>query len=117
MPYNAKNKEGAIALAKFLASEEFAVAYFKRVGSPPPLREVWRNTEFDQPSPYFGGKKVYQVVRKAIDDGRPLQLLPNAQVMKQHVRWAMNEIVVRNANATSTLEMAARQANAALGSN
>ncbi len=114
MPYNAQNKAGAIELAKFLASEEFAIAYFKRVGSPPPLRDVWNNAEFDQPMPYFGNQKVYQVVRQAIDNGRPLQLLPNAQVMKQHVRWAMNEIAARDANATRTLRQAVRLANGAL---
>lgn len=114
MPYNAQNKEGAIELAKFLASEEFAIAYFKRVGSPPPLRDVWNNSEFDQPMPYFGNQKVYQVVRQAIEDSRPLQLLPNAQVMKQHVRWAMNEIVARDANATETLRQAVKLANEAL---
>lgn len=114
IPRNAQNKPGAIELAKFLASEEFALAYFKRVGSPPPLRHVWNNAEFDQPMPYFGNQKVYQVVRQAIDDGIPLQLLPNAQVMKQHVRWAMNEIVARDANATETLKQAVKLANEAM---
>ncbi len=114
MPYNAENKMGAIELAKFLASEEFAIAYFKRVGSPPPLRDAWDNAEFDQPMPYFGNQKVYQVVRQAIDNARPLQLLPNAQVMKQHVRWAMNEIVSRDAHTTQTLRQAVKLANEAL---
>jgi len=114
MPYNAANKEGAVKLAQFLASEEFAIAYFKRVGSPPPLREAWRNAEFDQPMHYFGDQKVYQVVRQAIDRGRPLQLLPNAQVMKQDFRWAMNEILTRDADATETLKIAVSRANEAL---
>jgi hypothetical protein len=34
--------------------------------------------------------------------------------MKQHVRWAMNEIATRDANPTETLKQAARQANEAL---
>jgi lactose/L-arabinose transport system substrate-binding protein len=114
MPYNARNKSGAVKLAQFLASEEFAIAYFKQVGSPPPLRAAWNNAEFDQPMPYFGNQKVYQVVRQAIDDSRPLQLLPNAQVMKQHLRWAMNEIMTRDANATETLTTAMQRANEAL---
>jgi len=114
MPYNASNKTGAIALAKFLASEEFAMEYFNRVGSPPPIRHVWDKPELDQPMPYFGNQKVYQVVRQAIDNSRPLQLLPNAQVMKQHVRWAMYEITTRDANPTETLKIAVREANKAL---
>ncbi len=114
MPYNASNKQGAVELARFLASEEFALAYFRRVGSPPPLREVWNNPLLDQPMPYFGEQRVYKVVREAIDDSRPLQLLPNAQVMKQHVRWAMHEIVARDANPTETLKMAVKLSNEAL---
>lgn len=114
MPYNARNKEGAIEFARFLASEEFALAYFERVGSPPPLRHVWNNAALDQEMPYFGGQKVFQVVRQAIETGEPLQLLPNAQVMKQHVRWAMNEIAARDANPTETLKLAVRRANEAL---
>lgn len=114
MPYNAENKEGAVKLAQFLASDEFALAYFNHVGSPPPLRSAWNSTELDEPRPYFGGQKVYQVVRHAIDHGRPLQLLPNAQVMKQHVRWAMNEIITRDANATETLKLATQHAQQAL---
>ncbi len=114
MPYNAENKEGAVKLAQFLASDEFAIAYFKQVGSPPPLRSAWNSGEFDLPVPYFGNQRVFQVVRHAIDDGRPLQLLPNAQVMKQHVRWAMNMIITRDANATETLTLAAQRANQAL---
>lgn len=114
LPYNAENKEGAVKLAQFLASEEFAIAYFKQVGSPPPLRAAWNSAELDQPMPYFGNQKVYQVVRSAIDNSRPLQLLPNAQVMKQHVRWAMNEIITRNAQATRTLQLAVDHANDAL---
>jgi ABC-type glycerol-3-phosphate transport system substrate-binding protein len=114
MPYNATNKTGAIELAKFLASKDFAMAYFRRVGSPPPIKYIWDDPEFDQALPYFGGQKVYQVVRQAIDDSRPLQLLPNAQVMKEHVRWAMYEIATRDANPTKTLQLAVKRANTAL---
>lgn len=114
MPYNASNKKGAVMLAQFLASRDFALAYFNRVGSPPPIKYVWDSPEFQQPLPYFGGQKVYQVVRQVIDDSRPLQLLPNAQVMKQHVRWALAEICTRDAEATATLREAVSRANTAL---
>lgn len=115
MPYNASNKAGAIALAKFLASPDFAIEYFERVGSPPPLRSAWHNPVFEQTFGYFGEQKVYRVVKQAIDDSRPLQLLPNDQVMKQYVRRSMYEIVARDAEATSTLRRAVEASNEVLG--
>jgi len=114
MPYNAPNKTGAIELAQFMSTDQFAMAYFRRVGSPPPLKSTWRNPEFDEPLPYFGGQRVYQVVREVIEDSRPLQLVPNAEVVKSHVRWAMGQIVKHPDAAQRVLNEAVRRAEETL---
>src|SRR5690606_40009057 len=80
IPYNATNKAGAVEFIKFLTSETFALTYFQKVGSPPPIKGVWSRPEFDQPSPYFGNQQIYKVVRRAIEDSEPLQLMPSAQI-------------------------------------
>lgn len=110
MPYNAPNKRGAIALARFMSTDRFALAYFRRIGSPPPQITAWRDPVFDQPSPYFGGQRVYRVVRQVIDSARPLQLLPSAEVVKRHVRWALGEIAERPEDASQILEKAVERA-------
>jgi ABC-type glycerol-3-phosphate transport system substrate-binding protein len=114
MPYNASNKPGAIELAKFMCTDDFAITYFSRVGSPPPIKSVWRNPLFDEPLPYFGDQSIYQVARRVIENSRPLQLLPNAEVVKNDFRWAMNEISTKGASSTKTLNIAAQRANETL---
>jgi ABC-type glycerol-3-phosphate transport system substrate-binding protein len=116
MPYNAPNKRGALELARYMSSDKFALAYFRRVGSPPPQVTAWKDPVFDEPSPYFGGQVVYQIVRKAIEDSRPLQLMPNAEIVKNHVRWAMNEISHNRAAVAPTLAKAVAGANEVLTS-
>jgi ABC-type glycerol-3-phosphate transport system substrate-binding protein len=111
MPYNATNRRGAVALAKFMSENAFALEYFKRVGSPPPQVSAWNNPIFDEGSPYFGGQQVYKVVRQAIDQSRPLQLMPNAEIVKSHVRWALSAIARDRADVPSTLAKAVNQAN------
>ncbi len=114
MPYNAPNKRGAISLAKFMSTDQFALAYFRRVGSPPPQITAWRDPVFDQPLPYFGGQRVYRVVRQVIDNARPLQLLPNAEVVKSHVRWALAAIAEDPTEAGVILKQAVERAQATI---
>lgn len=114
MPYNAPNKRGALELARYMSSDEFALAYFRRIGSPPPQISAWKDPVFDEPEPYFGGQVVYSVVRKAIEDSQPLQLLPNAEIVKNQVRWAMSEIAHNHADVQKTLARAVASANEAL---
>lgn len=114
MPYNAANKAGAVEFIKFLTSDTFALTYFQKVGSPPPIKHVWDSPEFDQPAPYFGNQQLYQVVRAAIEDSEPLQLMPSAQIMKQHVRQALFEITVNDGNTTEILKSAVKKANESL---
>jgi len=97
-----------------MSTNKFALAYFRRVGSPPPQITAWNDPVFDEPSAYFGGQAVYSVVRKAIDQSRPLQLLPNAEIVKSHVRWALSEISRKQADVQVTLAKAVAGANKVL---
>lgn len=110
MPYNAPNRDGAVKLAKFMATNRFAMAYFRRVGSPPPQISAWDSPLLDERMPYFGGQRVYQVVRRVIEESRPLQLLPNAEVVKSHVRMALQDIV-QGAPVQPVLDKAVAEAN------
>lgn len=114
IPYNAPNKPGAVALARYMSTDQFAMAYFKRVGSPPPLIEVWRNPVFEDSLPYFGGQKVYQTVKKALMESKPLELMPNAEIVRDHVRWALYQISMKNGDAKEILQTAAKFANQTL---
>ncbi|MGI8908304.1 MAG: ABC transporter substrate-binding protein [Candidatus Sumerlaeaceae bacterium] len=114
MPYNAPNKRGAIELARYMSTNKFAMAYFRRVGSPPPQITAWNEAVFDEPSSYFGGQTVYAVVRQAIDQSHPLQLLPNAEIVKSHVRWALSEISRGKSDAHQVLSKAVVDANEVL---
>jgi ABC-type glycerol-3-phosphate transport system substrate-binding protein len=53
IPYNAPNPDAALKLIRFMATERFGLAYFRRVGSIPPLRSTWSQAEFNAPDPYF----------------------------------------------------------------
>jgi multiple sugar transport system substrate-binding protein len=111
MPYNARNKPEAIQLIKFMSDDRFALAYFERVGSPPPQMTAWENPVFESQIPYFGGQRMYRVVRQAIESAKPLQLMPNSEVTKGTVRWAMHQIFVRGAEENRTLDRAVMRAN------
>ena len=111
IPYNARHKEAAVRLIRFMSTDEFALAYFRRVGSPPPQKTAWADPVFDSPHPYFGGQKMYQVLRQAIETARPLPMLPNSEIAREPVRWALREIAVLDADATRTLHRAAQWAD------
>lgn len=115
MPYNARHKREARMLIDFMASDDFGMEYFNRVGSPPPQRTVWGNKVFSEGVAYFGGQNVYAVGRAAIESARPLQLMPNPEIVKGPIRQALHDIIVREADATGTLRRAVREANRLLG--
>lgn len=117
MPYNAPNKDAARKLIAFMSSPEFALKYFQGTGSPPPLKALWNNPLFDEPAPYFGGQKIYQVAKQAIESGRPLSLVPNPEVIKGPFHWAMYETGVKSADPKVTLAKAAKWANTILEQN
>lgn len=111
LPYNAPHREEALKLIRYMSTSKFALAYFARVGSPPPIKSAWEEPVFDAPHPYFGGQQVYAVVREAIETARPLQLMPNPQITKGPIRKAMYDITVHNAEIHSTLRQAVDTAN------
>lgn len=111
MPYNAPNRDAALKLIRFMSTPKFALAYFSRVGSPPPLKKAWNDPVFQAPVPYFGGQPVYQVVREAIESARPLQLLPKPELLKGPIRRAMYDITVKNEEIDRTLDRAVESAN------
>lgn len=111
MPYNAVNKREAVRLIRYMSSDKFALAYYERVGSPPPQVSAWNNPLFSQTSPYFGGQNVHAIVRTAIETARPLQLMPSSQIAKDPVRWAMREIALNGAPVVETLNEAVARAN------
>lgn len=111
IPYNAPHKREAVELIKFMSEDSFALAYFDRVGSPPPQRTAWNSPVFDAEHPYFGGQKIYSVVREAIETARPLQLMPNTEVMKSAVRHALRKITTTEADASKALNTAAAHAD------
>ena len=111
LPYNAPNREAALKLIRFMSTPKFSLAYFSRVGSPPPLKEAWCDPSFDAPQPYFGGQPIYHVVREAIESARPLQLLPTPELLKGPIRRAMYDITVQNEPIGPTLRRAVKAAN------
>ncbi|MCX7624933.1 MAG: extracellular solute-binding protein [Candidatus Sumerlaeaceae bacterium] len=108
VPYNAPHKTEAKHLIRFLASDTFALQYFRRVGSPPPQKTAWNDPIFDQPVPYFGGQRIYETIRVAIETARPTQLLPNTQITRDHLRRALKSIA-DGAPIQETLEHAAQE--------
>ncbi len=108
IPYNAPHRKEACELIRFIATDEFALAYFKRVGSPPPLRTAWEKPEFSQPVAYFGGQRIYDVIRDAIETAQPSQLLPNTEISRVYLRRALRTICA-GAAIQPTLEQAAQQ--------
>jgi len=108
VPRNAPHKQAAMRLIRFMASERFALEYFRRVGSPPPLKTAWNDPLFDRPVAYFGGQKIYQVIRSVIETARPTQLLPNTQITRDYLRRALRAIA-DGAPIQETLERTARE--------
>lgn len=108
VPYNAPHKSEALRLIKFMASDTFALQYFRRVGSPPPQKTAWNDPIFRQPVPYFGGQRIYETIRSAIETARPTQLLPNTQISRDHLRRALKAIA-DGAPIQETLERAAQE--------
>ncbi len=108
MPHNAPNKKAAIKLLEFIAEDQFAMEYFRRVGSPPPQMGPWKSQpEFAAPLPYFGGQRVYEVVRGAIETAVPMQLMPSSEITKGPVREAMRTVSERPGETTEILRRAA----------
>ncbi|MBX7247037.1 MAG: extracellular solute-binding protein [Candidatus Sumerlaeaceae bacterium] len=114
IPHNAQNKREAVELIEYMCSDRFALSYFQRVGSPPPIISAWNDPVFKQPHPYFGGQVIYDVVNEAIQAARPIQMMPNTEVTKGPVRWALREIAVRGAAPEEVLNKAAARADAIL---
>lgn len=115
MPYNARHKKEAIELIKFMCEDDFALAYFNLVGSPPPVMSAWKDPVFQQPSSYFGGQKIYELIRETIESARPLQMMPNSEVTKGPVLWAMRKIANQGADVAAILNAAAKEADQVLG--
>lgn len=111
MPHNAPHKEEARLLLEFIASDEFALEYFRSVGSPPPQKSAWTAPVFSEPHPYFGGQEVYTLVRRALDTAVPLALMPSSEVTKGPVRRAMRDIAVNRADPQATLDRAVETAD------
>lgn len=108
VPYNAPHRKEACELIRFIATNEFALAYFKRVGSPPPLRTAWLSPELSQGVPYFGGQKIYDVIREVIETAQPSPLLPNTEISRVYLRRALRAISA-GAAIQPTLERTAQQ--------
>lgn len=111
IPYNAPNKEAALELIRYMATDRFALSYFRRVGSPPPMISAWADPVFQQPDPYFGGQRIYEVVREAIEQAKPMPLMPNTEITKGAVRTAMRELALEGATTSSALSRAVARAN------
>ncbi|MCX7717016.1 MAG: extracellular solute-binding protein [Candidatus Sumerlaeaceae bacterium] len=111
VPYNAPNKEAAMELIRYMATDRFALNYFRRVGSPPPMVSAWSDPVFQQRDPYFGGQCIYDVVRQAIEQAKPLPLMPNTEITKGAVRTAMREISVNGEMTSVALKRAVLRAN------
>lgn len=92
IPYNAPHRKEAIQLIRFMGRERFAMAYFQRIGSPPPQKSLWAEPVFSQPVPYFGNQKIYEVIRHAIETARPAELVPNTQITRDCLRRALRSI-------------------------
>jgi multiple sugar transport system substrate-binding protein len=113
IPYNAPHKREAAELLRFMATERFALAYFQRVGSPPPQVTAWSDPTFDQPVAYFGGQKIYHVVRRAIETAQPIQIVPKTQVTRDVLRKSLRAIC-DGRDLHETLDAAVQEANAIL---
>lgn len=111
MSYNARHKQQALELIKFMATDRFALAYFDRVGSPPPQVTAWSDPEFDSPVPYFQGQKIYQTIRQGIENAKPLQLLPTSEIATGPMKWALKTIAEGEPDTTQVLHKAAEEAN------
>lgn len=98
-------------LIRYMATDRFALNYFRRVGSPPPMVSAWSDPVFQQPDPYFGGQCIYDVVRQAIEQAKPLPLMPNTEITKGAVRTAMREISVNGEQTSAALKRAVLRAN------
>jgi ABC-type glycerol-3-phosphate transport system substrate-binding protein len=108
IPYNAPHKREALALIRFMAQEEFALNYFRRVGSPPPQISAWNDPVFSEPVAYFGGQRIYGVIREAIETAQPTQLIPNTQITRDCLRRALKNIA-DGASIQPTVEKAAKE--------
>ena len=99
-----------------MSTNHFAIEYFRRVGSPPPQKSAWDDPEFSRPIPYFGGQKVYEVVRQALETAKPLQLMPSPEITKGPVKRAMRQISEGDAPAQQVLDKEAADADRILRS-
>jgi hypothetical protein len=99
-----------------MADNRFALEYFRRVGSPPPQKSAWDDPVFARPIPYFGGQRVYEVVRQALETARPLQLMPSSEITKGPVKRAMHLIAVEGRPAQEVLDREAVEADRILRS-
>ncbi len=113
VPYNAPHRKEALKLIRFMANDQFALEYFRRVGSPPPQKTAWENPVFRQPVAYFGGQRIYDLIREVIETARPVQLLPNTQITRDSLRRALRAIA-DGAPIQETLEKAASEVDALL---
>jgi multiple sugar transport system substrate-binding protein len=113
VPYNAPHRQEALKLIRFMATDQFAMAYFRRVGSPPPQRTAWNDPEFKRSVPYFGGQKIYDVIREVIETAQPSQLLPTTEISRVYLRRALRAIA-SGAPIQTTLEETAHQVDALL---
>ncbi|MGB9691639.1 MAG: extracellular solute-binding protein, partial [Candidatus Sumerlaeaceae bacterium] len=113
IPYNARHPKEALKLIKFMATDEFTLDYFRRVGSPPPQKTAWENPIFRQPVAYYGGQHIYALIRDAIETARPVQLLPNTQISRDYLRRALRAIA-DGAPIQQTLERAAQDVDTLL---
>jgi ABC-type glycerol-3-phosphate transport system substrate-binding protein len=111
VPYNAPNREAALKLIRFMTTEQFGLAYFRRVGSIPPLKSAWKSPEFHAAEPYFGGQRVQAIVRDAINQSVALQLLPNSEILRGPVRRALSQACDTDRPLTDIAETAVMEIN------
>jgi ABC-type glycerol-3-phosphate transport system substrate-binding protein len=116
VPYNAPHPKEALELIRFMSTNHFAIEYSRRVASPPPQKSAWDAPEFSRPIPYFGGQKVYEVVRQALETAKPLQLMPSPEITKGPVKRAMRQISEGDAPAQQVLDKEAADADRILRS-
>lgn len=111
----AKNSDAAWDYVRFLTNDENMVSYFEKVGSLPAVKTVWSNKQFTEPDAYFGNQKIYQVIREALDDASPFQLIPKQTEVESIFTQYVSLAQAGQMSAKEALDTAVAKANALIG--
>ena len=115
IPAASKNQQAAWTFIEFLLRPENAVGVYKYAGAAPALVQALSSPEVNQPDPYFGEQKTFDVFLEAMKTAHPFPYVRQWTDIDGYITNSLQEILLGQKPIAQSLADAAAQTDAALG--